>query len=526
VVEGDAVIATLALLLALQDTGIVFRDASRDAGLGEPLDGIAARCAAWGDVDGDGRPELLVGAASDLAPDRYGTRGPVSTRLFRNAGGRFERAPESDLHAATLGALFVDLDNDGDCDLYLANASRVSPRPLPELQLAAQAQRPLLLRNDGGRFTDVSDTSGACPPHARAAHALDFDANGYLDLLVFEQTPEGLWRSHVFLGKGEMRFVPGNAATGIPEHLEARGVAIAELNGDLLPDLFVARANRLFLSGPGGRYREAPRETFRWSRADGEGPSGVAFGDVNGDGLTDLVLTSDRNPARLHLWINGGLRDGAPAWRDATVEAGLDALIPSRASHCELQDFDNDGRLDLLVSCAWVDSGGITPLVFRNTGGRDHAVRFETVRPLPAPEPPMPRDRFRPRAMVSFAAGPAADYDGDGRLDVALASWSAHRASALLRNETAKQRWLDVRVTGRTFNRMGVGVKVRVWRDRALLGTREIALTSGYASAGLPVAHFGLGRAASVDVEVLLPDGSRVERKGVAADQALVVAEP
>jgi len=512
---------SLGVILALAGPGdgpVRFTDVTEAAGLVEPLAGLLGHGAAWGDFDGDGRPDLFVGGFCDRPAALYHPApGPVPSRLLRRRGdGGFERAgqPAAECHARTSGAVFADLDNDGDLDLYVANNARARASRQEEPQRTAQLRRSVLLRNDGGTFADVSSASGACPEDLRRARnvgVFDYDGDGLLDLLVLEDFfahGDKPPRSVLLRNRGGLRFEEANRAAGLPDDLYGLGHAAADLNGDHRADFFVAHSNRLFLSGPGGTYREASdqREVFAWKPAHGEDwPCGAAFGDLDGDGDFDLVVSHHSVPGRLRLFLN----DGAARFREATREAGLDALLPTKVPHVEIRDFDNDGRPDLYVSAAWVEEGRIVPLVYRNRGG----LRFEAPRPLRG-------------SMICYPAGPSADYDGDGRLDLFLVNWSPGRRCALLRNATPGGHWLGVRVTGRTFNRMGLGAKVRLMESGRLLGVQEIAIGCGYASGHQDGAHFGLGERTSVDLQVTLPNGKEVFRAGVQADQMLVVEEP
>ena len=114
-----------------------------------------------------------------------------------------------------------------------------------------------------------------------------------------------------------------------------------------------------------------------------------------------------------------------------------------------------------------------------------------------------------------------------------MINWFGGNHSRLLHNESPKRHWLKVKVTGKTFNRMGIGSQIRVYRAGqlrlrgGLIGFRELSIGYGYASGQEAVCHFGLGDVRNVDVEVRLPGGKRVIRKlDVAADQTLVVEEP
>lgn len=512
-----AALAGLAFLPA--DPPIVFTDITAKAGLVEPLAGIMGHGGACGDFDGDGRLDLFVGGFCDRPNAEYApAQGPVPCRLLRNRGdGTFERAaqPAVEFFARTSGAVFADLDNDGDLELYSANNAKSKVGRGEEPQLSAQKRHSNLFRNDQGKFVDISAQSGACPEDlftARNVGVLDFDGDGLLDLLVLEDRFTRNPRSVLLRNKGKLTFENVNRAAKLPDDIFGLGLAVADLNGDRRPDFFVGHSNRLFLSQPGATYREAVelKDLFAWKPLSGEDwPCGAAFGDVNRDGRLDLVVSAHHERARNRLYLGGDPKDGVPSFRDATDEWGLSEIVPTKVPHVEIQDLDNDGWPDLYTTAAWVKDGKVTPLVYRNAEGK----RFEAPRPIKGP-------------MVYYPAGPSIDYDGDGRLDLFLINWFGGRGSVLLRNESPVRRWLDVEVRGKTFNRMGIGAQVKVFREGKLLGFQEIATGYGYASGQRAYAHFGLGDAARVDVHVELPNGKRVVKEGQEADKLLVVEEP
>jgi hypothetical protein len=133
--------------------------------------------------------------------------------------------------------------------------------------------------------------------------------------------------------------------------------------------------------------------------------------------------------------------------------------------------------------------------------------------------------------MVYYPAGPSGDFDGDGRLDLFFINWFQDNHCRLLHNESPKRHWLDVRVVGKSMNRMGIGAQVRIYKAGrigkadALLGFQEVGTAYGYASGQPAVCHFGLGEEKSVDVRVTLPGGKVIERARVTADQVLIVEE-
>src|SRR5688500_14365861 len=155
------------------DYPFVFKDVGEEAGIFPHVAGIRGHAAAWGDVDGDGWPDLFVGT--------FHNAGSKSSQFFRNEKGNFrlDEQEQSRTSGIGSGALFVDLTNSGRLDLYVSHCAHGK-----EGLLIVPS---LLFRNDGGgKFTDVSATSGACPTGytGRGLAALDFDGDGLLDLIT------------------------------------------------------------------------------------------------------------------------------------------------------------------------------------------------------------------------------------------------------------------------------------------------------------------------------------------------------
>jgi hypothetical protein len=515
--------------LALDESAIRFDDVTEAAGLVKPLAGLMGHGGAWGDYDGDGRVDLFVGGFADRPNAEYApAAGPLINHLFRNLGdGRFEivDTPAVSIYARTSGAVFADLNNDGTLELYVANNAKKGIARGEEPQRSAKMQRSQLLKNAAGKLTDVSAASGACPETlftARNVGVLDYDGDGLLDLFVVEDKFTREPRSVLLHNEGGLKFRDVTAQVGLPENIFGLGLAVSDVNEDGRPDFFVGHSNRLFLSQPGNRYREATElaEVFKFEPFDNEDwPCGVAFGDLNRDGRLDLVVTAHGVRARNRVFINDGVKNGMPQFREITKEAGLAEIVPTRCPHVEIQDLDNDGWPDIYTTAAWLDDGKITPLVYRNAGLRDGLPHFEPIRPIG-------------ESMVYFPAGPSADYDGDGRLDLFLINWFAGNHSRLLHNTSAQRQWLQVRVAGHSTNREGIGAQIRVYPKSklgdaaSLLGFQEIGTGYGYASGQPAVAHFGLGDVGEVDLRIRLPDGKVVDQAGVKAGQLFTLDPP
>lgn len=482
-----------------QATAVVFSDVTADLDLIDPLVGMHGHAAIWTDVDGNDRPDILVGTFADRDTDVYkerGASGPSPDRMLLGGEGGFTQdASLPEAFSRTSGGATVDLDNDGDLDLVVSRNIKDKELGQPPTQI---------LENDAGRLRVVESAGIPDEFGGRSVGVLDYDRDGLNDLFIVEDRFTG--GSSVLLhNDGGLSFRDTTANTGIPSDVHGLGVVVADFDADGSQDLFVSGSNRLFLADGSGRFDESDADVFEWETyGDEDDIAGASAADVNRDGLLDLAIGQHYNSTvdfgervSVRLYLNRGEGE----FDDVTEAAGLTPL-PTKAPHVELNDFNNDGWVDLLTSA----SAGDGPALFLNDGVEGDVPQFGTPDGLGDAQ--------------YWVGAPSADYDRDGRLDVFLLEWEPSLPSLLLRNETESGNWLEVSVGAELGN--GIGWRVEVRHDGELVGARDITVTQGYSAGVLPVAHFGLGDAETVDVRLVPADGSEPITLGdVTANQHL-----
>lgn len=549
----------LVLNLSAQSTSFTFSNQIEASGLSLKTDSIAGHGAAWGDIDGDGWDDLFVGVFS------YGGR---TNMLFRNKNGKFEFDDQEVFRfpSRTTGMVFADLDNDGDLDFYFASMPiKTGNKNGDGRRMQNGASGNSLFLNDGkGNFENISKSSGACPSDlgGRGVAAFDYDGDGLLDILAGSDPMPGYSgseskSSRLFKNLGNLKFKDVTREAGIPENVPGYGTVSCDFNNDGWPDFFLAASdggNRLFLNNKNGGFHEIEElnKLFKWQWSGGDNMvCGVAVGDVNRDGLMDIILGAHfllpwSYPQPVRLFLNRGEVNGELSFEEATLQAGLPP-IRIKTPHVEIQDFDNDGWPDIYASAVKFKSDSIFPIISKNLGVTNKGVPkfltdandvndFPTIEEMNYERSNKQSDFFHKiqseKRITYMAPGPVCDYNNDGLLDIFLASWWPEFSSLLLRNETGNSNnWVKIRVQNANgINAMGVGCKIMVYKEgklgnsEELIGSNEICLSNGYASGQTSTVHFGLGEISSVDIKIILPHNKgSIIRRSVKSNQLLTI---
>jgi len=372
-----------------------FRDATDASGAGDRGYGMGVAC---GDMDADGDVDLFV---TNVGPD---------VLLANDGGGRFRDVTA----AAGVGdpgfgasAAFADLDADGRLDLFVTNYlawsvagelnchNDMGGRDYCDPANYAAPARSTLYRNlGGGRFLDVSDSSGvgSVPGTGLGVLCADLDADGRGDVFVANDgMPGRLWRNLGGLRFEERGMLAGCALDQSGKAKAGMGVAAADVDTDGDLDLLVCnldqQSDSFFLNDGAGLFSDRTQRfglalaSRRFTRF------GVGLADFDQDGALDLFQANGRVRRQWRRWADDPyaepnlLQAGEAGGRFRTLPSldGTAQPVARTSRGAALGDIDGDGALDVLV----VNRDGPAQLLHNLVGerqraaGTGHAVRFD-----------------------------------------------------------------------------------------------------------------------------------------------------
>ncbi len=300
------------------------------------LTGVGGRSVAWGDYDGDGDLDILLTG--------YSSTGPIS-KIYRNDGnGLF-----TDINAGLTGVFnssvaWGDYDGDSDLDILITGCTQ------DESDCSGPISK--VYRNDGnGVFTEIN----AGLPGVRYSSVAwgDYDKDGDLDILLTGSTESG-GISKVYRNDGNGVFTDINVGLTVVAY---GSVAWGDYDGDGDLDILLTGVSS---AGPISKiYRNNGNGTFTNIGADlvGISEDSVAWGDYDGDGDLDILLTgyTSSGAGISKIYRN----DGNGVFTD--INAGLTGVFNSSVAW---GDYDGDGDLDILLT-GYPGSGQIAK-IYRN----------------------------------------------------------------------------------------------------------------------------------------------------------------
>ncbi|MDG1571810.1 VCBS repeat-containing protein [Robiginitalea sp. M366] len=453
------------------------------------------------DVNADGLLDIYVCAVVGI----NGFRG--HNELFINNGdGTFtERAAEFGLDFDTYSsnAAFFDYDLDGDLDMYLLNHAVHTQDSYGKAELRYTRNYETgdrMLRNDGGKFTDVSETAGiygGINGYGLGLAISDFNQDGYPDLYIGNDFHED---DYFYLNNGDGTFTESLRDYFGHTSRFSMGSDVADINNDGRPDLisldmlpeeevplkssegddnvqtqkmrteafgyyYQFTRNMLYVNQPGGRFMETAllsgvaATDWSWS---------ALFGDWNLDGHQDLFISNGipKRPNDLDF-----------------VRFISNEKISSTMDNTRLVDQEALGLMP---------SGSAHNYVFEGQPGLGFADRSQ--------------DWIRPDTLLSGATA-WGDLDNDGDLDLVINNLN-REASVLVNTTNGAGQYLKLRLDFGPKNPYGVGSKVYAYTG-GQVQFRELFPVRGFQASSEPMVHFGFPKDQQPDsLVVVWPDNS------------------
>ncbi|GJM29190.1 MAG: hypothetical protein DHS20C17_18250 [Cyclobacteriaceae bacterium] len=525
-----------------------------------------------GDINNDGLVDIYLSANSN------------SGKLYLNQGGfKFKDITRGSgldsIPGWKTGVTMVDINQDGFLDIYICRSGRTRPKLRSNL---------LYVNNRDQTFTEQGNLYGLDSWGTSVqATFFDYDLDNDLDMFLlnhavdptreifkdFHDKDIDRYTGDKLFKNENGRFTEVNEFIGINRSKlgDGLGVAIADLNNDGYPDIYVcndfAGRDYLYFNNTDGTFSEKALQAMGHISYSS---MGVDVADIDNDGWQDLFVLdmnsstnygrktnmSSMNPEAFHILVELGghhqymrntlhLNNGNESFSDIAPAAGVSSTDWSWAPL--FMDFDNDGYKDLFV----------TNGMRKNTNNKDFESRRteRTKMELDKPNPDYESmlrdilDMIPPEKVVnlvfqnieglnferrneewginlpSFSNGAAyADFDNDGDMDLVINN--IDQKTHIYQNHATRlidNHFLKIKLHGNPSNLNGIGARVEVKVGNESQNMEQ-QVSRGFQSSVDFTLHFGLGQTTVVDmVKVTWPDGKVSELLDIAVDKTVQV---
>ncbi|MFS4494295.1 VCBS repeat-containing protein [Maribacter sp. 2308TA10-17] len=474
--------------------------------------------AVMGDVNGDGLLDIYVCAVVGI----NGFNG-FNELYINNGDSSFtERAAEYglDFDSFSSSAAFLDYDLDGDLDIYLLNHAVHTQESYGNAKTRKNRNYQTgdkLLRNDGGKFVDVSEDAGiygGVNGYGLGVAVSDFNQDGYPDIYVGNDFHED---DYYYLNNGNGSFTESLRQYFGHTTRFSMGNDVADINRDGWPDLMsldmLPQDQKILMASEGddniqtqkmrinrfGYHYQFTRNTLNINQQNGTFLetallSGVAatdwswstlFADYDQDGKQDIFISNgiEKRPNDLDF-----------------INFLSNEQIQTKINNTKLVD---QKALDLMPS------GAIHNFIFK--GGND--LKFEDK-----------SSSWIAKDTLKSGATALADLDLDGDLDLVVNN-SNQTASLYINKTNSKAGYLKLKFNFKEGNQLGIGTKVFSYHN-GNLQFKELYTVRGFQASSEPIIHFGYAVSEKIDsLKIVWPDNTFQVLKDITVNQTLTITK-
>ena len=407
-------------------------------------------------------------------------------------------------------AVFFDMDNDGDLDMYqvnqIADKKLLLVKSIPNNQFKYFKDH--LYRNDNGKFVDVSEKSGISRnlAYGLSVSASDFNNDGFMDLYVANDYAEP---DFLYYNNGDGTFT--NVINENLKHITqlSMGTDSGDINNDGFLDLMTTdmtpedhyRSKTNMASMSTEQFRSYVKAGYHYQYMTNTLQINTGMGHFSDIANMAGVAFTDWSWASLIVDLDN---DG---FKDIVVSNGIKKDVDNNDFRNKLKQLDNTTTEDDLFEMSKkAPSQKIPNYAFKNTGD----YKFKKVAKDWGLDTP------------SFSHGMAyADLDNDGDLDLVVNNMEDQ---AFVYKNKASGNFLKIQAKGPNKNTFGIGAKAFVYYDNQQQLVENV-LTRGYFSSVQPEMFFGLGNTAKIDsIKVIWPDGKANLFRDVDVNKTLTVS--
>ena len=516
---------------------------------------ISGAGVAVGDINKDGLQDVFF------------TGNQVRDRLFLNKGNfKFEDiSDKAGITADTTwssGVTFVDIDNDGDQDIYVCRNVYLENE---------NSANQLYINNGDLTFTEQSKKFGiADQGFSQQASFFDYDNDGLLDLYLVNQPPslpnlkgqlntdklaDIKFSDRMYKNMGNQKFIDVTEAAGLRNYGFGLSASVGDFNNDGWQDLYVTNdfdvVDHIYMNQKDGTFNDVIHQAAKHISNFSMG-SDVA--DYDNDGFLDIMVLDmmaednkriktnmgGMNPEKFNKLVeNGGhhqymfntlqRNNGNGTFSDLAQLGGVSSTDWSWAPL--LADFDNDGYKDLFVTNGVINNNRNSDLTTK------YKVRLDSLRKVAeqqkirpeelidvmqfvdiAPTDKLPNYIFKNNGDLTFSKkvkewgmstptlsnGAAyADFDLDGDLDLVINNIDDN---AMLYRNNAVEKGIGnfVRFTIKPEkDQISYGTKITLYNEDKIWQVNHLSNTRGYLSKSEDVIHFGLGKKEKLEKVVI-----------------------